>query len=167
MTAGQQTIRHTVPRTRQQARRPSFPRLPLYSAFALIAFAIAAIAFGERTGIGTVRTETGTPVDMIDLTLSQEPGDRVVVKEAASGRVIADFGPGEGGFIRGSIRGLARMRMVAEAEADAPYRLIKWNSGALTFSDTATGQRIHLNAFGPDQVAAFEKLLNPEGRTVQ
>jgi putative photosynthetic complex assembly protein len=167
MEAVQQTIRQTVPRTRQQARRPSFPRLPLYSAFALILFAIGAIIFGERTGIGTVMTETGTPVDIIDLTLSQEAGDRVLVKDAVSGKVIADFGPGEGGFIRGSMRALARMRMTAEAETNAPYRLIKWTSGALSLSDTATGQRIYLNAFGPDQVAAFEKLLDPYGRTAQ
>ncbi len=167
MASMQHTMIQTVPRTRQLARRPRFPRLPLYSAFALIAFAVAAVIFGERTGIGTVMTETGTPVDMIDLTLSQEPGDRVVVKEAASSRVIADFGPSEGGFIRGSMRALARMRLVAEAETGAPYRLIKWTSGALSLSDTATGQRIYLNAFGPDQVAAFEKLLDPNGRTVQ
>ena len=146
-------------------RRESFPRLPLYTAFALIGFAVAAIIFGQATGIGTMLTDPGTPIDIVDLNLTQEADDRILVAETNSGRTLADFGPDEGGFIRGSMRALARMRMVADAEMDAPYRLIKWSSGALSLSDTATGQRIYLNAFGPDQVAAFERFLDSQGRT--
>jgi hypothetical protein len=55
------------------------------------------------------------------------------------------------------------MRMTAEVDIDEPYRVIKWSSGAVSLSDTKSGQRIYLNAFGPDQVAAFERFLGKEG----
>ena len=84
-----------------------------------------------------------------------------------SGRVMADFAPGEGGFVRGSLRALARMRMTAQVHINEPYRVIKWSNGSVSLSDTKSGQRIYLNAFGPDQVAAFEKFLGNEGRASQ
>ncbi len=148
-------------------KTPPFPRLPLYSAFVLIAFAVVAIIFSQKTGIGTMLTDPGRPLDMIDLTISQTVDDRVLVTEANSGRVLADFAPGEGGFVRGSLRALARMRMTAEVDINEPYRVIKWSNGSVSLSDTKSGQRIYLNAFGPDQVAAFEKFLGNEGRASQ
>lgn len=159
----------TVPAIRQpvsrKQARPGFPRLPLYSAFALIAFAVAAIVFGQKTGIGAVRVENGRPLDVIDLVIRQEAdGGHVTVHEAGSGRVLADYAPGEGGFVSGSVRGFARMRLTAQAPADAPYRLIRWENGAVSLSDTATGQRVYLNAFGPDNVAAFAQFLGRNGQ---
>jgi putative photosynthetic complex assembly protein len=145
-------------------RRGSFPRLPLYSAFALVAFAFVTIIFSQLTGIGSMLTDPGRPVDMVDLTIRQGDGDRVEVSDANSGKILADFAPGEGGFVRGSMRALARMRMTADVDVNEPYRVIKWSSGAVSLSDTRTGQRIYLNAFGPDQVAAFEKFLGSNGR---
>jgi putative photosynthetic complex assembly protein len=144
-------------------RRGSFPRLPLYSAFALVAFAFGTILFSQATGIGSMITDPGQPLDMIDLTISQADGDHVRVSDANSGKVLAEYGPADGGFVRGSMRALARMRMTADVDANEPYRVIKWSSGAVSLSDTRTGQRIYLNAFGPDQVAAFEKFLGSNG----
>ena len=66
--------------------------------------------------------------------------------------------------VRGSMRALARMRMTAEVGINEPYRVIRWENGSVSLSDTKSGQRIYLNAFGPDQVAAFEKFLGNEGR---
>ncbi len=151
----------------QFTRQRSFPRLPLYGAFALVAFAFAVIIFGQQTGIGTMLTQQGEPVDMIDLTIRPEAGDRVVVAEAVSGRILADYAPEDGGFVRGSLRALDRMRMVAGVRNDEPYRVIKWSSGAVSLSDTVTGERIYLNAFGPDQVAAFSRFLEADEKAAQ
>jgi putative photosynthetic complex assembly protein len=58
---------------------------------------------------------------------------------------------------------LTRIRQVAGTPLDQPYRIIKWESGAVSLSDTATGERIYLNAFGPDHAAAYEQLLASRG----
>jgi putative photosynthetic complex assembly protein len=63
---------------------------------------------------------------------------RAVSCAAHSGRAVADAA---GGGQR--LEGL-------------PYRLIRWENGSVSLSDTATGERIYLNAFGPDNAAAYE-----------
>lgn len=155
----------TVPSVRNVQRRHPFPRLPLFSAMALIAFAVAAIVFGQTTGMGTMIASEGRPVDMTDLVILQpENGGDVIVRRAATGEVLAQYAPGEGGFVSGSVRALARMRLTAQAPAEAPYRLIRWENGSVSLSDTVTGQRIYLNAFGPDNVAAFAQFLGRNGQ---
>ena len=139
---------------------PSFPRLPLYGALALIAFACAATVFGRITDIGTVRVRIGEPVAMRDLVLTRIGDGRIVVADAGSGATIEEIPEGEGGFVRGSLRGLERLRLVREVPNTVPYRLIRWDSGAVSLSDTGTGERIYLDAFGPDNAAAFARFLN-------
>lgn len=149
----------------REARQASFPRLPLFGALALIGFAVAATIFGQVTEIGTLRVDRGSPLAVRDITILDGVNDTVVVRDAVTGEVLGEYGPTEGGFVRGSLRGLKRFRLVEEASHDAPWRLMRWQSGAVSISDTVTGQRIYLNAFGPDQVAAFETFLEDETTT--
>ena len=136
-----------------------FPRFPLYSALALLVFAIAAIVFGQTTGIGVVKNEFGNPAAIRDLVLTRGENGDVLVLDYKSGLQLAAYGENEGGFVRGSLRGLERIRFVAKIPATEPYRLIRWENGAVSLSDTATGERLYLNAFGRDNVAAFEQFL--------
>ena len=85
------------------------------------------------------------------------------MNDAATGERIAELQPGEGGFVRGSLRAFDRMRLVAQAPADAPLRIIRWENGAISLSDTATGERVYLNAFGPDNAAAYAAFLENHG----
>jgi putative photosynthetic complex assembly protein len=136
-----------------------FPRSVLIGAGLLVTFAIAAAAFGKITDIGTVRDNPGAPVQIRDIQFDQQPGGRVTVLDARLGEVIAEFGSGEGGFVTGSLRGLNHERNKHRADMNAPYRLILWEDGRLSLSDTATGQRYYLNAFGIDNARAFAALF--------
>ena len=147
----------------QKRRPPSFPRVPLYSAIALIVFAMAAVIFGQTTEIGTVRNKIGKPVAIRDIVLIVHADDRITVTDAISGAPIDEIAGDKGGFVRGAMHGLNRMRLVAEVDQDQPYRIIKWQNGWVSLSDTGTGQRLYLNAFGPDNAAAFEKYLENAG----
>lgn len=86
----------------------------------------------------------------------------VVLTDAASGREVLVVAPGEDGFLRGTLRGLARDRRLRDLGPDAPFRLIAWSDGRMTLDDTATGRRLDLLAFGQTQVEAFARLL-PNG----
>jgi putative photosynthetic complex assembly protein len=141
--------------------------MPLYGAFALIAFAAAAIIFGQTTGLGTVSASNGNPVGIRDIVLTIKPGDMLSVTDAISGEEIASYAPQEGGFVRGSMRAFNRMRFVDTVETSQPYRIIQWENGAVTLSDTVTGERYFLNAFGPDNAAAFAKLIDAKGSSSQ
>ena len=83
----------------------------------------------------------------------------VVLTDAATGREVLVVAPGEDGFLRGTLRGLARDRRMRDIGPAAPFRLALWSDGRLTLDDTATGRRLDLLAFGQTQADAFARLL--------
>lgn len=141
-------------------RPPRFPRLPLFGALTFVAVVFVIVLFGRFTDIGTVRVATHTPVDIRDVVFLPQATGGMVVTDATNGAVIATIGPDEDGFVQGALRGLGRVRQIANVPSTQPYRLIKWQGGAVSLSDTGTGERIYLNAFGPDNAAAFARFLN-------
>lgn len=148
---------------RKGRRGAPFPAGILTGAVLLLAFAAGATVFGQVTGIGVIKHRTGSPVAIRDIVLSRGANDTVIVTDAATGSDIATYEKHAGGFVRGSLRAFERMRMVAKVSETAPYRLIKWQAGTVSLSDTATGERIYLEAFGKDNAAAFEALLGAQG----
>jgi putative photosynthetic complex assembly protein len=83
----------------------------------------------------------------------------VVITDSATGREVLVVAPGEDGFIRGTLRGLARDRRMRDLGPEAPFRLVAWSDGRLTLDDPATGRRLDLLAFGQTQAEAFARLL--------
>ncbi|MFD1342164.1 photosynthetic complex assembly protein PuhC [Litorisediminicola beolgyonensis] len=77
----------------------------------------------------------------------------------ATGTVIADLGPQEGGFIAGIERVLVRERTKARVAIDGPIRLIRTENGRLAITDPSTGWRADLMGFGADNAATFARLL--------
>ena len=143
-------------------RQPRFPRMPLFGAMALIAVALTLALFGRLTDIGTVRVVTSAPLEIRDLSFHDMADGSIAVRDARVGGLVALVAPGEGGFVRGTMRGLGRERTRRAIPLDAAFRLIAWEGGALTLTDTATGQRVFLNAFGPDNVDSFMTFLKAE-----
>ena len=139
------------------------PRGLFFGLVGLLAFTAGAIVFGKTTGLGLVTQQQAAPLAIRDLTITRSTSDFVVVTDAKTGQEIVSYGPQAGGFVRGSLRAFERMRQVAKVPFDTPYRLIKWDAGGVSLSDTGTGERIYLDAFGRDNVAAFEALLGQQG----
>lgn len=128
-----------------------------------MAFSVVAIWFGQKTGIGVVKVEASSPVAVRDIIMTHGDNSTVVVLDARDRSVIATFGAGERGFVPGSLRAFDRMRLTAEASKEAPYRVIRWEHGAVSLTDSVTGQRHYLDAFGADNAAAFAALLEGYG----
>lgn len=151
---------------KERDRRERFPAVPLYAALGFVAFAFCAVLFGQITGLGTVRMEIGEAVAVRDIVMVKDKtADLVKVQDFATGDELAAYAQNEGGFVRGAFRGLSRIRMVANVPETQPYRLIKWSSGAVSLSDTGTGERLYLDAYGRDNVAAFAQFLEGQGGT--
>lgn len=87
----------------------------------------------------------------------------VVIRDAQNMQVLARFPVAEGGFVRGSIRALARERRQEGQGREAPFRLAAWSDGQLTLDDAATGRRIDLTAFGATNAGVFSRLLTAQG----
>ncbi|MFM1908866.1 MAG: hypothetical protein RL459_1209, partial [Pseudomonadota bacterium] len=75
-----------------------------------------------------------------DLQFRDLPGGDIAVLDHRSGQQVAQF-TGEQGFLRSSLRALARERHRESLGGDAPFLLIGRTDGRLTLQDPSTGQR--------------------------
>jgi putative photosynthetic complex assembly protein len=142
-----------------------FPLGPLAGALGLVGFSIAAITFGQATGIGTLHTTVTSPDAIRDISFVEAQGDTIRVLDVRTGDLITVIAPNKDGFIRGALRGLGRGRKLRDVAPEEPYRLILWDDGRLTLSDVATGQRVNLDTFGPTNSGAFYRLLEKRNVT--
>jgi putative photosynthetic complex assembly protein len=79
--------------------------------------------------------------------------------DTRTGAEVARAAPGTNGFLRGSLRGLMRLRKISENRLTAPFILARWPNGHLTLEDSTTKLKIDLFAFGPTNAAVFEAFL--------
>jgi putative photosynthetic complex assembly protein len=92
-----------------------------------------------------------------DLQFRDLPGGDIIVLDSQSGQPVARFS-GEQGFLRSTLRALARERHREQLGSNAPFVLIGRTDGRLTLQDPSTGQRIELESFGPSNAAVFASL---------
>lgn len=136
------------------------PRPALIGAAALIVISIVLAGVARLTGSWHVDPGTSAVVATREIRFTEEAGGIVVVADPATGQVLARYADGQGGFVRGSLRGLAFDRQrVGVGLSDAPYRLTRYASGRVTLVDPVTGITMDLNAFGESNRTAFERLL--------
>lgn len=93
------------------------------------------------------------------LSVADRPGGRVEVRDADSGELLADYGLGEGAFVRTSLRSLADARHRIEPGNVSPFRLERRESGRLRLIDPITGQVLELWAFGHSNAEVFLEFL--------
>lgn len=148
-----------VHRTREEVM---IPRIVLRALLGLILFSIAAVLVAKFTGYGQMLTPESTAAETRLLQFDVRRDGIMVVRDHESGAEVALFGEGEGGFIRGVLRGLSRGRALERVEAGDVYLLTRWEDGRLSVTDPVTGDRFDLNSFGVDNLRAFAQLLKSQ-----
>lgn len=98
-----------------------------------------------------------------ELRFEDRPDGSIAVIDAASGTQIEAI-VGEQGFIRGTLRGLARERKRQGIGQEIAFQLVGRADGRLTLHDPATGRRVDLESFGPINAGAFVRLLDADKR---
>ena len=142
---------------------PFFPRAPLVGLFAVVGLSLVLAATGRMTNIGATPV-AGTVVAARDLHFTDGADGSVVVTDARDGAPVQVL-TGENGFIRGTLRGLARTRKSEGIGPEGAFHLAAWDDGRLTLDDPATGRHIELEAFGSTNTAVFARLLTAHGGT--
>lgn len=84
----------------------------------------------------------------------------VVITDANTGATVSVVPYGEEGFVRATLRRLARVREARGLGPDTPFALRRWDNGALSLHDPATGSDAEIYGFGPDHVRAFAVMLD-------
>ncbi|MFG5121343.1 photosynthetic complex assembly protein PuhC [Methylorubrum sp. POS3] len=149
------------------ARRPSEPppvRRPLQSlallgVSALLGIVLLAVFIGRREGVGLTELPSARPVASLGFRAEDRPDGAVELVGAQDNRLVARIAPGEGGFVRGTLRGLAQARQREGLGPEQPFTLTRFDNGTLALEDAATGRHVALEAFGATNAAAFARLL--------
>ncbi len=137
----------------------SGPGPVLLGAGGLLAFALLAVLAG-RSAPASVRPEVeALPVAALAFRAEDRDDGSIALREAGSLRVVATIRPGEDGFIRGTLRGLAQARQREGLGPEEPFRLVRYADGRIALDDAATGRYVALQAFGPTNAAAFGRIL--------
>lgn len=139
-------------------------KIPLILVRAMFGVALASLLLVSYARI-TDRPLEGTPVPSPvvaerSLTLSGDRTGVVTVRSAETGAALAVSDEDKNGFISTIWRVLGRQRMQADAAIAAPVILRRHESGRLSLLDTSTGKTIQITGYGPDNMAAFAKLLD-------
>lgn len=151
---------------RSRGRSPH-PLAVLATGALLLGVLVATILSRPQPGDG-LEAGHGRPASVsIDLRFEDLPDGGVAVRRAEDAATVAVLAPGTGGFMRATLRGLARDRKRGDLGPDQPFRLSAWTDGALSLEDRATGRTLDLRAFGPTQVEAFARLLPASGEDKQ
>jgi putative photosynthetic complex assembly protein len=136
-----------------------FPRPALVAAGVLVAGTIVLAAAGRITGAAN-SDPTAPMVASRDLLFEDRPNGAVAVFDASDPRApIAMVAPETNGFLRATMRGLARQRLRQDASRAVPFRLTEWADGRLTLEDPTTGRKVEMEAFGITNEEAFARLL--------
>ncbi len=143
-----------------------FPHLPLRAAAGLAVFALLATIAARVFGLGTVlQPESPVRVERQLRFVEHVSGGNGIgaggidVIDARSGLKIDELRPGTDGFMRATLRGLARERRRNGLGPEVPFELALHVDGSLTLVDPTTARRIELQAFGPSNSGAFARLL--------
>lgn len=137
----------------------SAPLWPLRAAATLAVLAVFAAGLARWLGVATP-SATSAPVRLErQLRFVERAGGGIDVIDARAGVRIDELRPGADGFIRATLRGLARERRRRGLGPEVPFRLALHEDNRLTLEDPATGRLVELEAFGPSNSGAFARLL--------
>lgn len=137
------------------------PRTLLLGMAALALSTLALASFSVATGRDRVGTPAaGTALQTTPIILEGKSAQAVVVMRP-DGTVLADLP--HGGFITVIQNGMARERLVHGIKDNPPVNIVRYDNGRLVAEDPSTGWSAELYAFGSENKAAFERLIEKAG----
>ena len=143
-----------------QAATPEIiPRKALLAGGLVLAAIVGAIGTARLAGVDIAEPDAVTVVERT-LRFVDRPDGGIAVVDARSGRTL-DVMQGEQGFLRGTLRGMARERRRSGLDDSTPLSLLARADGRLTLVDPSTGRRIDLESFGPTNAAVFARWIAP------
>lgn len=143
----------------------AFPRGPLLAAGGMIVAVVIAVAAVRLSGVEIRQPDA--PAVATQLLRFEDRADGSIAVYRASDNVLIDTITGQSGFVRGTLRGMARERRRQDVGEGPPFELIGRADGRLTLRDPATQRIVDLESFGPINAGEFARLLTLAVKTPQ
>ncbi|MGQ0672661.1 MAG: photosynthetic complex assembly protein PuhC [Hyphomicrobium sp.] len=144
----------------EQVAEQTFPTGALVAALFMILIAIAFALTARLTDVGATRLTLPEPVETLSIRFADLAGGSIGITEADTGRQIQVLAPGEAGFVRVVMRGLAMERMASGLGPETPFNLSRLADGRSVIDDPATGRVVTLDAFGAGNAQTFAAILD-------
>ena len=145
---------------------PTVPRGALIGAAAVLMFTMAltgAVSVGwipqSAVPEASRAAQNVAPAQSRELRFVDRADGAVVVSDAATGETVKIVDFGQGGFLRATMRRMAKVRIAAGIGAEPPFKLTLWENGALSLSDPQTGRDAEIHGFGADHSSMFAEML--------
>ena len=135
------------------------PRTPLLAVAGLLVATLLTVSTVRLTGVGAVHVDDAATIASRDFRFEDRADGSIQVVDARDHRLLQTVAPGTNGFLRGTMRGLARERHRRGIGAEPPFRMTGHADGRLTLEDPATGRRVDLGSFGPTNAAVFAAIM--------
>jgi putative photosynthetic complex assembly protein len=142
-----------------------FPRGPLLTAGGMVVAVVIAVAAVRLSGV-EIRHPDAPAVVTQQLRFEDRPDGSIAVYRA-NDNVLIESITGQSGFVRGTLRGMARERRRQDVDNGPPFELIGRADGRLTLRDPSTGRIVDLESFGPINAGEFARLLALAVKTPQ
>lgn len=135
------------------------PKQVIMAAGALLLLALAAVAFVRMSGVGAVHVPDAEAVTVREFLFEDRSDGSIAILDARSKQVVDTVAPATNGFLRGTMRGLARERKRQGVGPEVAFQLVGRADGRLTLVDPGTQRRVDLESFGPTNAEVFAKLM--------
>lgn len=143
-------------------KKHAIPKAALIGAAFLMGLSLVVTTAHVTLGFGAGIHGPGDVIYERPLVFSDSVSGGVRVLDGASGKLVQNYEPGTGNFVRNLMRMMARDRRLAGGSAETPFYLVMRAGGYLSIEDPVTQRSIELNAFGRDNLQAFAALLPPK-----
>lgn len=142
-------------------------RRALFAAITVVCATVVLVGIARLTGVGSFYKPEAEAVATAQLLFTDEADGVVAVYLAESGERLIEYGEDEGGFVRVVMRGVARQRRMMGEGSTTPVELSRMRDGQLWLIDPVSGRQFYLGAFGQDNFAAFDEILQRQQAAVR
>jgi putative photosynthetic complex assembly protein len=150
---------------------PTVPRGAVIGAAVMLLFVMAltgAVSLGllpqSANPVASRASQNVEAVQTRELRFADRADGAVVVSDAGTGETVKVIEFGQGGFLRATMRRMAKARVAAGIGAEPPFKLIRWENGALSLNDPETGRDAEIYGFGADHTKVFADMLKEPAR---
>ncbi len=141
------------------AHRASALNWPIGAAALLVVSSLVLVALATIDKAISPLPSSSSAVATRELRFEDRADGGIDVIDPRTSAVVDVLEPGSHGFVRGVLRALARGRLVHNIGSGPNFLIIRNADRSMWIEDTATNQRIALNAFGQTNAGAFQRLL--------
>lgn len=139
-----------------------YPTAPLAAAVSLVVLSLVSVAWIQFVDRGADRPLVQEAiVASMELHFYDRPDGSVAVFDATDDTLVDVLDPGTSGFVRATMRGLARARKMAGAGQETPFLLQQTAEGRVLLIDPVTERVVDLWAFGASNARSIIQYLMP------